>query len=262
MRPLVELPEVRLPHGLAFDIDDTVTLERTADGKKPVDPRSIEAMHALKAAGFFLVAATGRPLGWAEEETRDWPVDLVVGENGAGWFWYEDSGEITRGFSVNDSDRARIHTAYDAIRAEVLQKLPWIKEARDSPQRKLDLSFDVAEFEQVNAEDRRRLTDIIESCGALAVTSSVHCHAQLGTWSKASAIVAGVTARFGSFDKSVWTFVGDSGNDAPAFEFFERSVGVANVRECELEQWPAFVTQGNRSDGFVELVAHLLGAGA
>ena len=58
-----------------------------------------------------------------------------------------------------------------------------------------------------------------------------------------------------------WVFVGDSGNDAAAFERFPKSVGVANVREHldRLPVHPRYITDGDRGRGFAELAAHLAG---
>ena len=58
-------------------------------------------------------------------------------------------------------------------------------------------------------------------------------------------------------------FVGDSPNDAPMFGFFDRSVGVANVRRYAalLAASPKYVTRSESGAGFAELVGHLLGEG-
>ena len=53
-------------------------------------------------------------------------------------------------------------------------------------------------------------------------------------------------------------YVGDSPNDAPMFEFFENSVGVANVRRFALALGPKYITQASAGAGFAELVAYLL----
>ena len=62
---------------LAFDIDDTLS----TDGKLTSD--AFVALWQLRAAKFALVPITGRPAGWCDHIVRFWPVDAVVGENGA-----------------------------------------------------------------------------------------------------------------------------------------------------------------------------------
>ena len=61
-------------------------------------------------------------------------------------------------------------------------------------------------------------------------------------------------------ERARWVFIGDSGNDAAAFEYFPNSVGVANVREQlhRLPVAPRFVTPSDRGRGFAELASHLL----
>jgi hypothetical protein len=46
------------------------------------------------------------------------------------------------------------------------------------------------------------------------------------------------------------------------FAFFEKSVGVANVRKFEsfLSEKPKYVTRASSGAGFVELADHLLGS--
>ncbi len=55
-------------------------------------------------------------------------------------------------------------------------------------------------------------------------------------------------------------FVGDSPNDSPMFEFFPRSVGVANVLHFKgrLAHQPAYITHAECDAGFVEVAQHLL----
>ncbi len=57
-------------------------------------------------------------------------------------------------------------------------------------------------------------------------------------------------------------YVGDSPNDAPMFEFFPNSVGVANIKRFAsmVKTTPTFVTHASSGAGFAELVEHLLRA--
>ena len=68
--------------GLLFDIDDTLT----TDGKLTAQAYgALERAEAL--GGRIVVPITGRPAGWCDHIARMWPVDAVVGENGAFYFW-------------------------------------------------------------------------------------------------------------------------------------------------------------------------------
>jgi hydroxymethylpyrimidine pyrophosphatase-like HAD family hydrolase len=79
MKPWQEssLSELSQIQGVCLDIDDTLS---TA-GK--LTASAYQSLWKLKEAGFFVVAITGRPAGWCDQIARFWPVDAVVGENGA-----------------------------------------------------------------------------------------------------------------------------------------------------------------------------------
>ena len=62
------------------DIDDTLTL----DGRLPAIAYS--AMERLQQAGIKVIPITSRPAGWCDHIARMWPVDGLIGENGAFYF--------------------------------------------------------------------------------------------------------------------------------------------------------------------------------
>ena len=66
--------------GIFADIDDTLTTH----GKLPED--SYRALWQLQKAGLRMVPVTGRPAGWVDHIARMWPVNAVIGENGAFYF--------------------------------------------------------------------------------------------------------------------------------------------------------------------------------
>ena len=85
MLPLQDLPDADLAsmEGLFLDIDDTLT----TDGRLPA--HAYAAMERLHDAGLLVVPITGRPAGWCDHIARMWPVDGVVGENGAFYFRHD-----------------------------------------------------------------------------------------------------------------------------------------------------------------------------
>ena len=85
MKPLQDMPAEVLANirGVFFDIDDTLTSE----GRLTASAYS--ALERIQAAGLLCVPVTGRPAGWCDHIARMWPVDGVVGENGAFWFAYD-----------------------------------------------------------------------------------------------------------------------------------------------------------------------------
>lgn len=248
---MAELPVPKGLVGLAFDVDDTIT-----EGGQLM-PCALESMRALHRAQVRLIAVTGRPLGWAEVLARVLPVDIAIGENGAGWF-YSHKGRALEGYILSPEERSSLEDVHARIRRRVSQALPSIREASDARLRRYDLAFDVAEEERVDEETRRALAALIREQGCTPVTSSVHCHAATGQWNKAVGLEAAARDVFGDFDPDAWIFIGDSGNDVPAFEFFELSVGVSNVREHGLPIGPSFVTASPRGKGFSELCAHII----
>ena len=151
----------------------------------------------------------------------------------------------------------------DAIRTAVAKEMPGIVVAGDQSHRHCDLAFDVGERAQVSREDRQQLVRILEREGARATVSSVHAHAVPGHWNKATG-VAHVFRKVLGLDldqaRRTWIFVGDSGNDQAAFEWFEVSVGVANVLEHRdaLTSLPLYVTEADRGSGFAEVAARLV----
>ncbi|MFW5920333.1 MAG: HAD hydrolase family protein, partial [Polyangiales bacterium] len=87
VRPIDEMPAAVRDRieGVVFDVDDTVT----RDGR--LERVAFDAMWRMHEGGLRLVALTGRPLGWCDVLARHWPVDVAIGENGAGWLWRDGS---------------------------------------------------------------------------------------------------------------------------------------------------------------------------
>lgn len=260
MRPLTELDgsTCRALIGIAFDIDDTVT----RDGR--LELPAFQAMHRLAADDLRLIAVTGRPLGWADVIAQHWPIDVAVGENGAGWVWRE--GRIPReGYFEPDEIRAGYAELFERVRQRVAREMPRVRSTIDQRARRCDLAFDVGETMRLTTQEIERLVEIIESEGARSSVSSVHAHAQPGDWDKARGIERAAREAIGldvTEQRERWLFIGDSGNDAAAFTYFPVSVGVANVARYlpRLPTAPAFVTDADRGRGFAEMAQHVLEA--
>ena len=83
MKPFLSFPDAvkeQISYVLT-DIDDTLTL----DGRMPAV--TYLAMERLQQAGIKVIPITGRPVGWCDHIARMWPVDGLVGENGAFYFF-------------------------------------------------------------------------------------------------------------------------------------------------------------------------------
>lgn len=260
MRPISDLPDETSRNllGVAFDIDDTVTRH----GR--LELAAFKAMHELAQNGFHLVACTGRPIGWIDVVVRHWPISVGVGENGAGWIW-KDGDEFRENYFDPPERRDTYGDLFERVRKRVARELPHVDVSPDDWARRCDLAFDIGETVSLPSDDIATLLNAIEAEGAGANASTVHAHVIPGKWNKAIGIVRAVRDALGFNVDEVperWLYVGDSGNDGPAFDYFPVSVGVSNVRAAlpQLSTSPAYITAADRGEGFAEMTAQLLRA--
>lgn len=263
LRPLAELSNARLSElrAVLTDIDDTVT----TDGRLPA--AAYAALERLHEAGFLVVPVTGRPAGWCDMIARFWPVDAVVGENGAFTYRYlHDEKRMLRSFRQSEEERASNRRKLEAIRDRVLVEVPGSGIAADQFCRDTDLAIDFCEdVPALPREAVRKIVAIFEEEGAVAKVSSIHVNGWFGEHDKVTTCFAAMEELFGIAPeelRKVAIFAGDSPNDCPMFRELPLSVGVANVRdfEGELAPPPAYVTTSRNAAGFVELAERLLAA--
>jgi HAD superfamily hydrolase (TIGR01484 family) len=263
MRPLSEFPPAarRAVRGVLADIDDTLTTE----GR--LTAAAYGAMERLRAARLTVVPITGRPAGWCDHIARMWPVDGVVGENGAFYFHYDRTRRVMQRRFVDDTEtRARHRERLKAIGEEILQAVPGAAIAADQLYRETDLAIDFC-------EDVRRLPDaavdrivaIMQRRGLTAKVSSIHVNGWFGAYDKLAmtkTLMRECHAVDLDGERARYVFIGDSPNDAPMFAYFPNAVGVANVRDFtgRLAHAPAYVTAAASGAGFCELADALLGA--
>jgi HAD superfamily hydrolase (TIGR01484 family) len=267
MTPLATCPRATLAavKGVLTDIDETVSTggHLTAD--------AYGALEALKKAGFQVVPVTGRPAGWCDHFARFWPVDAVVGENGAFWMWHDRTGGRAQGklrtrFVQSDAERAEGRRRLDLIRAQVLREVPGAGIASDQPYRAADLAVDFCEdVPPLAPADIERIVAIFEAHGAHAKVSSIHVNGWFGDYDKLTTSRLMMHELFGvdlEAERARYVFAGDSPNDAPMFGYFPNAVGMANVGDFtgRLEHQPRWVTAARSGAGFVELARALLDA--
>lgn len=258
MKPLAELRGTERLRGLLFDIDDTLTSE----GR--LTARAYQALERLQQAGRLAIAVTGRPAGWCDHIARMWPVDAVVGENGAFYFRYE-KGKLHKRFHDPDAVRADKRARLTAIAGRILAAVPGCALASDQPYREADLAIDYCEdVTPLPLEAAERIAALMREAGLTAKISSIHVNGWFGGYDKLAMTKVLFAEKFGiSLDAANgdYAFAGDSPNDAPMFAYFENSIGVANIARFagRLPAQPKYVTQAQAGAGFSELVAHLLG---
>lgn len=245
--------------GVFTDIDDTITTE----GRVPA--RVFAAMEALRDAGLLVVPITGRPAGWCDLIARQWPVDAVVGENGAFYYRYDSGARaMRRVYAADEATRAENRQRLEAIRDDVLANVPGTAVAADQPFRVNDLAIDFCEdVAPLGAAEVGRIVDIFKRHGATAKVSSIHVNGWFGANDKLTMTKRLMADEFGvdiEAHEARYVFVGDSPNDAPMFGYFTHSVGVANLKDLidECPAVPAWITRGARDTGFIELAERIL----
>lgn len=256
--PLAERRRVDI---VLTDIDDTLTLH----GRLPAAAYS--AMEQLSGAGFKLVPITGRPAGWCDHIARMWPVDGVIGENGAFWFRHDASARrLVRRFLADESTRRVNRLSLDALADRITAEVPGCAVASDQLYREADLAIDFCEDVAPLADaEVARIVAMFEAEGCTAKVSSIHVNGWFGRYDKLTMTRILLHEAFGidlDADPQRFVFIGDSPNDQPLFAFFPASVGVANLRRFlpTLTSPPRWLTAAEGGYGFAELTQVLLAA--
>ncbi|MDR1893974.1 MAG: HAD-IIB family hydrolase [Spirochaetales bacterium] len=266
LRPIQELSPGEAGN-LAYiltDIDDTLTRE----GR--VEAAVYGALWRLKERGFEVIPVTGRPAGWCDLIIRQWPVEAVVGENGA-FVYYREDGQI-KTYTHPAAEQAAGPEKEDPLReirdklARILKavqkEVPGARSARDQFARIYDLAIDFNEDPpRLGLEAAAKIQEVCQAWGAQAKISSIHVNAWFGDYDKLSMTKLFLTNRRGEGElKSRVFFFGDSPNDEPMFSFFPLSCGVANIRPFlpGMKNPPGFLASRSFGDGFVEGVERIL----
>jgi HAD superfamily hydrolase (TIGR01484 family) len=261
VRPLAEFPiEARgRIRGVFTDIDDTLTTH----GR--LFAASYSALEHLRDAGLLVIPVTGRPAGWCDHIARMWPVDAVVGENGAFWFRHDaEAGKLVKRYVVADAERARRNVQLQAIAARVLREVPGCAIASDQHYREADLAIDFCEdVPALPREAVAKIVAIMQSEGLTAKVSSIHVNGWFGGYDKLSTTQLMMREDFGidlDRERDTFLFAGDSPNDQPMFAFFPNAVGVANVLTMVdlMTDLPSWITTAAGAAGFAELAAALI----
>ena len=263
MQPLADFPQnaLRKIRFVLTDIDDTLTEK----GRLPA--ASYLALERLQQFGIKVIPITGRPAGWCDHIARMWPVDGVVGENGAFYFVY-DSGrrKMKRRFWKTENERTTDREKLGKLRKRILSTVKGSAVASDQAYREADLAIDFCEdVPQLSKSAVQKIVKLFEQAGAVAKVSSIHVNGWFGNYDKLNMSRILLEEVFNTdIDQAQdqIVFCGDSPNDTPMFGFFKNSVGVANVLDYtdELEQQPHWLTTKRAAAGFVELAEILLDA--
>jgi HAD superfamily hydrolase (TIGR01484 family) len=261
LAPLATMPRATREgiRGVLTDIDDTLSTH----GR--LTANAYTALERLRAAGKLVIPITGRPAGWCDHIARMWPVDAVVGENGACYMHHDDAAnKLIKRFVASDAERAANRVQLAAIGEKIVRAVPGAALASDQLYRESDLAIDFCE--DVPPLPRAAVDAIValmEAEGMTAKVSSIHVNGWFGNYDKLSmtrTLLAEVFAVDLDAQREQFVFVGDSPNDAPMFAFFPNAVGVANLRPFldRIAAPPAYITTHAAGAGFVEVADFLL----
>jgi len=241
------------------DIDDTLTL----NGRLPAVV--FAAMERLKNAGIRTIPITGRPAGWCDHIARMWPVDGLVGENGAFYFRYDDrQRKMQRRYFKSEDQRNTDRQKLEKLKLEILKKIPGCRVSADQAYREADLAIDYCEdIPPLTMKEVDNIVRLFENAGARAKISSIHVNGWFGEYDKLTMTRMLLDEVFKDDLEAVKEdviFIGDSPNDVPMFQFFPHSVGVANILEFKgkIAYEPAWITRKAGGFGFSEMVDQLL----
>ena len=257
MKPIKDFPAsaaARIKYILT-DIDDTLTEE----GK--LGPEAYSALWELHNKGFKVIPVTGRPAGWCDMIMRQWPVEAVIGENGAFVYYHDDKAikTFTHPSVAEEETVKKLEEVYKAVKT----KIPLVRKSRDQFCRIYDLAIDFNEDPPyLGYETAQEIKEICVGMNAEAKVSSIHVNTWFGNYSKkdmAELFLQQVQGLSLEEIQEQTIFCGDSPNDEPMFEYLEHSFAVANILDFAsvLEHKPAYVASQKGGKGFVEIAKTL-----
>ncbi len=242
--PLENIERVK---ALLFDLDGTFV------SRNIIESKAYRYLAQLHDSGIKTIAVTGRPAGWCDLMARWWPINAVVGENGA-FFYSKISGKVVRQ-TFHDIDLLPDYQKnLQSLFEKLLEKYPYLKLASDQSFRHWDIAVDIAEEANVSREVAVDIVRICEAEGAKAAISNIHVNIWFGDYNKENMSI-NVLKSYGLTEKD-GVYIGDSPNDSPMFGCFPLSVGVSSVLDYKdiMENLPTYITESDGSDGFIELI--------
>ena len=169
----------------------------TTDGR--LEGAAYLAIEKLQQAGLVTIPITGRPAGWCDMIARFWPVDGVVGENGAFYFAYDrKAAKMRRCYVRSEAQRLEDQTKLSILKKEILQKVSGSAISADQTYREADLAVDFCEdVAPLPNESVMKIKKIFEDAGAVAKISSIHVNGWFGDYDKLSTCQLFVSSQLG-----------------------------------------------------------------
>ena len=232
---------------LLFDLDGTFVSNDTLLSS------TYGSLEKTKNLGIKTIAVTGRPAGWCDLMARWWPIDSVIGENGA-FSYAKVNDRIVRSTYHDSVSYPEYQQKLQSIFEDLLVKYNYLKLASDQPFRHWDLAIDIAEESEVPLEVALDIVIMCQEKGARAAISNIHVNIWFGDYNKENMSLK-VLNDF-ELTKNDGVYIGDSPNDSPMFGCFPLSIGVSSVTNYKdiMDNLPNYVTKASGADGFAELV--------
>ena len=253
MEPLSKLSQNELEKVkvLMFDLDGTFVAD---DNLQSSTYRSLEKLrsHHIKT-----VVVTGRPAGWCDLIARWWPVDSVVGENGA-LSYSMINGKMQREIFDSAISLENSQKLLGLLFKEIKSNHNGVNLAADQMFRQWDLALDISEENCIDIEEVKDIYDFCIAKGANAAISNIHLNIWYGNYNK-SAMALKLLEKW-NIDIEECIYIGDSPNDAQIFKQFPLSVGVSSIIKYLdlMSDYPSYVTVNDANKGFEELVNFIL----
>ncbi|MGC9400816.1 HAD-IIB family hydrolase [Vibrio genomosp. F10 str. 9ZC157] len=238
------------------DVDDTLTWQ----GKLP--PETLIALNDLQQAGITVIAVTGACAGWCDHIAQLWPVDAVLGENGA-FIMEKQSSYLTLQADDGLETLKERQTRLKSQVLEILKDYPELSLTLDQSYRLCEVSIDIGQNRpKLDSGITDDIIAKIHALGAHATASSIHINAWYGQHSKKQTSMAFLKDK-GLSEKEIFSrccYVGDSLNDQQMFATLPKSAGVQNINHYwdKLSAKPSVVIDRPGGYGFAEFTRQLL----
>ena len=234
------------------DVDDTLTF----NGQLPVE--TFKALYNLQNAGIEVIPVTGASAGWCDCLIKTWPINHIIGENGAITMQKDEHRIVSSVFAKTKTGVEVDLAALKQLGSELSKHYPTVRYTQDQMFRLTDIAFDIGQTVTVEDTIAEQATQWLGRHGAQARRSSIHINAWIGDYSKASGAMDWLSTR--NINVQDCIFIGDSPNDESMFQHFPCSVGVANIQRflASMQHVPAYITERDGGFGFVDLANVLL----
>ncbi|PSN10047.1 HAD family hydrolase [filamentous cyanobacterium CCT1] len=230
---------------LATDMDGTLTRQ----GK--FTAALLNGLEQLQGQGFPVMVVTGRSAGWVNGLAHYLPVTGAMAENGGVYFPLHAAPELLVDIPDLVTHRQQLRVTF----SELQRHWPQLQESDDNRFRLTDWTFDLKGLSEADLE---AMANVCHTLGWGFTYSTVQCHLFKRGQSKATGLLQVLQRHFAPITSAEVITLGDSPNDESLFDpaLFPHSVGVGNVKDYwdQLNYRPAYVSQADEVEGFLELV--------